>query len=638
MSVRYEERSTYVVDVPQPEGFEVLRPEQCVVRFSKGPTVDIGVLCFLKRAPEGRKRGVGTEGRKVDHSSRSATRVEQVRRLIANISDALRQTGARPVTIRDRYSRFIAFMGWADTAGWSAVLDDKVAARAAIQAYVAHLWDRVGRNEISVNSGVRQQSAMLAALQNYVEVEDLGRGLNLLRIEHSATQSTSPPDEAAQGRVLVLCKALFEGLAPLALDGAPYPYPLALPEYLNLPENRVWVFPTNSWFMVPGVEAKRYQTRRPRWGYNYKAGRVVTLDELRLVEGGTGNCDGGRRHAIRKAHERIRVANENPRHHFRCAAASLAMNLFIVQFQAQTGMNWAQVTELGWSDEYEVEASHQGFRTIKWRAGDKIVSFELPIAVMPAFRRYLNVRTFILEGKACELLFFSCGRYGMDTPTQIRSSGSHATYTMLRRLDPALPVITSREWRAAKSDWLVRNTDIATAALVLQNTEATVRRSYAEGSEITAMQEMGNFLDKVAATVLQPGAELEHSVERAVGKCANFGQPFPSHVAAAVKPDCRGAEGCLFCDNFKVHADEQDTRKLASCRHCIRMVGPSVGDAGRQALFTPIVVRIDALLAEISKLNAEMVHRVIREVDEEGELDAFWARKLEMLMELGLAA
>ena len=213
------------------------------------------------------------------------------------------------------------------------------------------------------------------------------------------------------------------------------------------------------------------------------------------------------------------------------------------------------------------------------------------------------------------------------------------TYRMLRRMDPGLPAVTSREWRAAKSDWLLRNTDISTTALVLQNSEATVMEAYAEGSETTAMQEMGDFLDGVATTVLQPGSELANSVVRAVGKCSKFGDPTPSHPTSPVQPDCGSPEGCLFCDKFKVHADEVDTRKLASCRYCIRAVSPSVGSPERQAqLFSPVISRIDHLLHEIGERDCEMKMRIVREVDEEGELDPFWARKLEMLMELELVA
>ena len=62
-------------------------------------------------------------------------------------------------------------------------------------------------------------------------------------------------------------------------------------------------------------------------------------------------------------------------------------------------------------------------------------------------------------------------------------------FGQLRMIDPQLPKVTPRQWRAAKSDWLIRNKDPATAALLLQNSERTTLRAYAAGSESTHMQE-----------------------------------------------------------------------------------------------------------------------------------------------------
>lgn len=639
MSAAYEDRATYVIDVPLPEGLEVLHPELLVLRFAHGPSIDIGALCYLDRAEDQRKANRPHEGTKVVHSTLNIGRLKQVSRLISNVSEALRDTGARPETIRDRYSRFVAFMAWADRAGLSTVLDDKEAARVAFREYVAFLWDRVGRNQITVNSGFSQQSNVLQVLEALLDAEDLDRGINLLRTSRLAKESTSPPADAVKGRVLALCESLFNGLGPIALEGAPYPYSLGLPEYLKFPENRQWLFPTTSWFITSAMDEGRRDSSRRGWGYNFQDGRLATLDELRDIPCFAGESDAMRLQVLRRSESQMRAANENWRHSSRCAAARQAMNVFTAMFLSQTGMNWAQLTALGWSDDYQVEPSNQGFRTVKSRAGGKTVSFELPIAFMPAFKRYLDFRKFLLAGQDFDHLFFSAGRYGTDAPRKIASSGMDSTYLMLRRLDPGLPAITSREWRAAKSDWLVRNTDVSTAALVLQNSEATVMQAYAEGSETTAIQEMGDFLDGVSTTVLARGTELPGAVERALGKCEKFGEPMPGLANAAIKPDCGGPEGCLFCDKFKVHADEVDTRKLASCRHCLRVVGALAGDEARQdVVLKPVLSRIDSLLQDLSNRDAEMVTRVVREVDEEGELDVFWARKLDMLMELGLVA
>ena len=50
----------------------------------------------------------------------------------------------------------------------------------------------------------------------------------------------------------------------------------------------------------------------------------------------------------------------------------------------------------------------------------------------------------------------------------------------------------------------------------------------------------------------------------------------------------------------------------------------------------PHLERIEVLLKEIIQHDAAMVARIEQEVDEEGELDQYWASKLEMLLELGV--
>ena len=79
----------------------------------------------------------------------------------------------------------------------------------------------------------------------------------------------------------------------------------------------------------------------------------------------------------------------------------------------------------------------------------------------------------------------------------------------------------------AKSDWLIRNTDIATTALVLQNSEKTVLASYIAGSETRHWEEMSNFLNQVSNAVQEKRDKTENITIRAVGGCSSLGEPIP---------------------------------------------------------------------------------------------------------------
>jgi len=115
-------------------------------------------------------------------------------------------------------------------------------------------------------------------------------------------------------------------------------------------------------------------------------------------------------------------------------------------------------------------------------------------------------------------------------------------------------------------------------------------------------------------------------VERAVGVCTSFGSPHQS-VEASIASDCRRAEGCLFCDKFRVHADRRDTRKLLSCRYCIEQTA-HLAESEEQfnRLFGPIFERIKIILAEIERRQPGIVAPIEHEI-QAGELDPFWARK-----------
>jgi hypothetical protein len=249
---------------------------------------------------------------------------------------------------------------------------------------------------------------------------------------------------------------------------------------------------------------------------------------------------------------------------------------------------------------------------------------------MPKFKRYLQLRDFLLQDYPdFDGLFFTIGLGHADAPAYIKT-GLATTYRAWQRIDPELIPVLSRQWRAAKSDFLVTRTDISTTAQVLQNTESTIRKSYVEGAVQTHLSEMSTFLDQM---VVKKGVSLaSHKV--AVGECISYFHPKKSpHVEAIVTPDCENPEiGCLSCDNFKVHADETDVRKLLSCRYCLTRTSHL---AGFHRTAGPIVNRINVILDEIDKREPSLVSRVAQEV-EEGELDHYWASKFDMLLRLNL--
>lgn len=619
-------RRTQLHNLPIPDGIEILNIGQIILRFENRSTFDVGSLCYLRRSECYQNIRKTETGKNVDPSSYSPNRAERIRQFVKYISEMIRYGGFRTDTVITKVKYFFSFVNWADQNDHSSALDDVENARSSIRAYFAFIRSRVVRSEITLNTGARIQSAVASILNDLLEINDISAGLATLYPNPASKNSTLPPGEDAQGKVLSICYSLFDGLSNLVLDNKEYPYPIKLPTYLGLPDDKLWIFPTTTWFQMPMVDTES------RWssGYNFAEGRLATLDEVQDANYPRDVVDNSRR--------QLHAANRNNHHPRRRQAAMNALNFYLVIFVADTGMNSAQVANLIWSADSEIKNDHQSFRTVKCRAGGKVVTFELPARAMPAFRKYLRLREYILNGVRSELLFFKRGANNLGEPVAIRNLLS-TTYLTLQRIDPTLERILSRKWRAAKSDWLLRHTDPATTALLLQNTEKTVLESYAEGSVTAHFTEMGNFLDQITHAVI-PSRPLERNeVKRTVGLCASFGEPIKIEKAVPVELDCKSTEGCLFCDKFRIHVDEVDIRKLLSYRYCLRQ-SSRFDDSNEEIakLVRPIGQRIKALLSEMAKRSPALLSKVTKEVDEDGELDPYWARKLEMLIELGIAA
>jgi integrase len=623
-----------VHDLPLSEKDKIRYPQYMLLRFPKSNTVDIGALCYLEREEttifsDAKKRRGRFSGRKVNVNSLHADRKIAVRKLIRHISDDLLYSGRRPETVRDAAARFIPFMDWADKNHHQDALNNVNKARLAFREYVRALRERVNVNSISVNGAARQQATVLKLLQDFFHEDSFSHGINLIRTNLTSKISTSPPDDNSQSEILSLCEYLFESIVSFVTEFRPYPYQLNLPRFVCYPKNRMWIFPTTTWF-------KHYLKKDSKsFAYNYNDGRVFTFAELTEIVEISDIPENQIKNAINRSKKQIDKANADQYDIHRLHQGMNALNYFVILFLAETGMNWAQLVNLTWSDNYTVESVRQLFRTIKWRSNGKEVSFELPSSFMPKFKKFLLLRKYLLQEFECEWLFFQRGCKRTSEPTQIKALINH-TYKTLKKIYPPLKPISSRKWRAAKSDWLIRNTDPATTALILQNTERTVLASYIAGSEQSQIEEVSNFLNEVSRTVVSKDTKISGGMNQSLGTCEDFGKPLKIDSYNNIVVNCKNTDGCLFCEKFKVHADENDTRKLISCRYCIQQTAHLSPALQHQETMSIVIERINSILDEISKRDRKLVELITEEVEKFGELDPFWARKFEMLSDLDL--
>lgn len=310
-------------------------------------------------------------------------------------------------------------------------------------------------------------------------------------------------------------------------------------------------------------------------------------------------------------------------------------------FIANTGMNLAQVRNLKWDDNYELGVESQGFREIKYRAGNRKVSFIIKISFHKKFQIFLKLRGYLLNGRECEHLFFTLGANLDQAPKAIGPDVTSNFYNVIKKIDPQVEKVLSRGWRAAKADWLVRNTDVSTAALVLQNSESTVMKHYMGGSVNQSLSELGLFFERLSDVVKNsyPLKSKEALIDSPLGECNDFGNPTQVEFNQSIQPNCAQPEGCLFCDKYIVHMDERDVRKLISYLLCINQTSSlSSSNDHFHTLFDPIILRIQLILDFIyhkSAKHQQLVKRVRKEVEIDGIFDPYWEGKLEMLIEIG---
>jgi hypothetical protein len=598
-----------------------------VILPSRQRTLDIGVTCFTQRKrkdPHQGEKGYSTWLVKAD-SLRSERIIA-----IKNFSEYLygmHKFGKRSSTIENHFRAFDSFVRWCDTP-FPLVFQTINDCREAYYHYTLALNEEVKKSVLHVNSASLKQRKLAIVLRSIFQDTDgiVTAGIKRIRIHKNAAKITVPPSEVTAQKAISLCTHLFTSLSKFIIESRLYPFEM------KLPEESVWVFPGQRAFSTKGSLSQRSEWKQGYWGWDYINGRVSDYESIRHRYANSY----GALLCIENATQLLSQANQNNRHHARWYLASLAIQCFTMLFIANTAMNITPLSQLCWDDSGENEVRNdtlQGFRTVKYRAGGVDVEFHITNHFLPCFRQYIKLRSWILQGIEAPLFFTLDNQ---QRPKKIDASLVTKLRIKLKVFELTIP--SAREWRSYKSDWLIRTTDVATASLLLQNSEETVLQSYSEGSKSRADREMTDFLQALHLKVVQPKAIPTHDIS--VGQCRDYNVPENDNSQSLILPDCRQPEGCLFCANYRVHADEEDIRKLCSCLYVIKETRSlAASDAHFNGIFGTVIRRISGLLMTIGKENDALkqdVERIQIEVKENEHLTYYWSEKLRLLVDLGV--
>lgn len=549
---------------------------------------------------------------------------------VIEYASRLYQLRISPISFGTKIAQIKRFINWCDN-NCVAGLDSRDNFLIAAHKYSEELIRSIQMSTLNVNTGASLQYIVLDLGRSIYgdPCGDLFRTIRKIRKSYKAINTTEKPDDEKARNALNIYKDLFNQLSLFVLNFYGFPHKI------HIDKNYYWFFPTTVPFAGPANIHKKAALKDRYFVYDYINGKIRTKEEIKNLEIHKNFDFYGI--SIARAKNIIKTANEDKHHNRRLMAATLAYQSFIMLFSANTGMSLSQISNLSWSGDYEIERDRQGFKTVKYRANGKIVTFYITNNFVKEFKKFITLRSYVLEClnlSSFNYLFFTV----VDRNVVQLSMNTSSNYN--NRIKNCFNIdikITTRMWRAFKSDWLIRNSDINTTALILQNTSDTVIKHYATGSEEQASQEISRFLSNFKRSLII--TEDTASVPIAIGQCIES-NPAPTQPDIPIMPDCSLPEGCLFCDKYRLHCDSKDYKKLISFRYILELSKSlSFSSDHYEKVIGPVITRINEIEMQIlksKKLSDKAIRTIRDDIYHQENLDAYWTKKLRLLDDLGL--
>jgi hypothetical protein len=633
-SIVYSERPVVILDLPLAANTRLLNPDQVMLKIDN-LVHDVGAFCYSVRTNKMRRPG---KPREVVLGSFRRERVNQIKQVIMVFSSFLKDAGMRQTTVQGHQRYFRRFMDWSDANGCPDCLVGGDATRNAYRQFAQDVEDRFRRHEFESANAYSLQTNVLTVLEALTGLSDLGKGVRFIKDTSWNKRGTEPLAQHDFAHVLALNDSMFQGLSDLVLDHQPFPFKLSMPKSLGWKDDFLWVFPTPMWILPPhqwGVA--RTKLNRPSWPQDYENGRLATVDEISCHY---GDSEGLRKPNARKtvtlAAQNMEAANSDKRSHYRRLFAAAAHKAFYLLFLAHTGANASVVKDIETDGTLEESSSNPGYRSVKWRARGKEISVIIPLSFVPSLRRYMELRKYLLNGKAFPYLFMNLGGGNRSELKQVNDNLLQSQYMSLARIDPLLPRMGVHKIRATVSNYYKQKHDSDIEVAVLQHKETTTEKSYNSGTEADHHFELSLLMEKIAEKAQQIEAKWTNLNARTLedgGVCQSYGQPEPLSNDVPVKPNCK--TGCLFCAKRVLIAGEEDARKVASAAFLMEQL---ISGPLSEAEFRPQIVKCDEDLAKIRAFEdcEEMVDRVYKDVYENGNLTPYFADKFQLFLSLGV--
>lgn len=571
-------QTLHVLKFPCEAPPDIYMPASTVLQTDDGSQLYAFKWCYLNRRGEGRKTFF-------DVTSLSAERVRAMPQALTRLSKWFQFRNSRPQSVAGSLRLLALLLGWADQPQhgrrFEAILSKPDVALEALKGYHSYLRSKVQAHQIApVTAGHRDQCA-IACLS---EIHDRLYKDHIEPLEARQGAGTKVPDTGAVAQFGSALQAIFDSAAALVLQG--------------------------------------------NGSASVRALRACASDNTKLV-------------SLRKRYGRLRLME------LACMAYSGLVFM-------DSGANEAVLMQYEEPDDLHEQLADPNRinlkeKSIKFRAGGKAVEVFLSATTVTRLKTYLQVRQTLVTalGRAdIAPLFIRC-EYGntVGEPIAVRPLDRHFLHQLRSKvaaIGVTLPAVTLRQLRAYAQQSFVRTAPLAVAAKRMGHSVETAIKAYCKAQQVTHRGEMADYLGSLQRTVLDASELHGHQGNEATeiipaGVCADYGHPAPAAEASAIQPDCSKVEGCFFCANFRVHADEEDMSKLMSCRRVLSVIAPLHGYSMRaEQVYNAVIGRIDALLSELRRRQPKVYEAIRVKVEERGHLTGYWARKLQQLHMLGM--
>lgn len=597
--------------------------EGLIVECTKERKFDIGALCYQSRTKTTRSL-IKT----VDFHTLRPERISAVRTWVAQ-QVTFYYTHNTANTIYTNATKISGIFDWADSSGFEDFLETPEKYHQALQAYTQNLlWQIEIKNKSKATANSLQSVALRSGYILFPNTAfNFQDDLPIISSKGGFFKPTEPPLQSEIEAYLTPCQYLFDGLTDFVLSFKKFP---AQTPFMT---EHLWLLPGEYPFISKVVFSKNTKAQS-YISWDYENGRIREMREAEKLS----------RRPLKHVQADLVAANvlkyeanHDQRHEKRMRLAKIAHDSFLPLFVANSGINEQPLRDLLFDESYETfESEQKGFIGIKMRSGGKKVKFSIKKTFTKQFDKFIRLRKFIDNEENNKYLFIGMTINEKSIGGQISLGEITKLNDRIRRfLIPNFKGLSYQKLRKYKSNYLLtQGNSVQVVSSLLQSSEKTILKSYAQANENTAIAEISAMMKRLVNLLNDYSGE-----ETPAGDCADISQrseevsPPPDY-----EPNCKNFEGCIFCSQFRTHANEPSIRKLLSMRFVTLEYLNSCADKNHfNEVHGAAVTQIDRIISELREQHPDMtrlVDQISLEITNEFKLSDYWKRFYHRMVQL----